>query len=283
MTAHAALAPMPLLPCPFCGGEGSHTNGQNGDGSPWYYVECLSCASMAEPDVWNARPAPAPQAEAINVTEAVAGALHDALHASVKSVDEQPDVDALDALIDAHAQNIAAGSISAAAEAREALRAALAARDAEIGDWYVFHNPDAGVEVSRNHPVDSGECTDAEHIQRIPETVATYLSEAWERAESAEAREAALLAALKPIVDDDEPTVSLHDQRKRWDENMDRARATLANLPALARGDMVLVPRVPTEKMVLAALASVVYEDGGYGCYPEKFYTAMLAAAQEKQ
>lgn len=34
------------------------------------------------------------------------------------------------------------------------------------GDGYVFLNPDTGVEYSRNHPVQSGECDDAEDVRR---------------------------------------------------------------------------------------------------------------------
>ena len=45
-----------LLACPFCGSaEVSHSVGSKGDGSEWPYVECESCASATEPDVWNRR------------------------------------------------------------------------------------------------------------------------------------------------------------------------------------------------------------------------------------
>lgn len=46
-----------LLPCPFCGGEASHSTGTNGDGSVWPYIECVECAAMAEPNIWNKRAA----------------------------------------------------------------------------------------------------------------------------------------------------------------------------------------------------------------------------------
>ena len=44
-----------LKPCPFCGGEASRSTGENGDGTPWRYVECLDCAAMAEEHEWQNR------------------------------------------------------------------------------------------------------------------------------------------------------------------------------------------------------------------------------------
>jgi len=44
-----------LKPCPFCGGEASRSTGENGDGTPWKYVECLDCAAMAEEQEWQNR------------------------------------------------------------------------------------------------------------------------------------------------------------------------------------------------------------------------------------
>ena len=42
--------------CPFCGGEADPSEGQKGDGSPYYYVECLRCAATAEgAEAWNTR------------------------------------------------------------------------------------------------------------------------------------------------------------------------------------------------------------------------------------
>ncbi len=44
------------LPCPFCGSHRvSLSTGQTGDGTPWHYVECESCAGTAEPEKWNER------------------------------------------------------------------------------------------------------------------------------------------------------------------------------------------------------------------------------------
>jgi len=45
-----------LKNCPFRGGEAEKPKGEKGDGSPWYYIECLECGSVAEPDIWNTRP-----------------------------------------------------------------------------------------------------------------------------------------------------------------------------------------------------------------------------------
>jgi len=45
-----------FLPCPFCGSElVSSSVGETGDGKPYHYIECESCAAMAEPDQWNKR------------------------------------------------------------------------------------------------------------------------------------------------------------------------------------------------------------------------------------
>ncbi len=45
-----------LKPCPFCGGEATHSVGKKGDGSDWHYVECIVCGGMAEsPAAWNRR------------------------------------------------------------------------------------------------------------------------------------------------------------------------------------------------------------------------------------
>ena len=44
------------LPCPFCGSDQvSKSIGKNGDGTPWPYVECESCAAMTEIGQWNER------------------------------------------------------------------------------------------------------------------------------------------------------------------------------------------------------------------------------------
>lgn len=63
-----------LMPCPFCGGEATFSEGKTGDGKPWHYVECSDCGSMgpsvsyadhniavksALADAWNRRALPA--------------------------------------------------------------------------------------------------------------------------------------------------------------------------------------------------------------------------------
>jgi hypothetical protein len=49
-----------LKPCPFCGSdEVSKSEGSHADGSPWFYIECHTCAACAEPDIWNTRAQPA--------------------------------------------------------------------------------------------------------------------------------------------------------------------------------------------------------------------------------
>lgn len=47
--------PRDLLPCPFCGGRASLSEGMNGDGAPFQYIECDECAAMAELEWWNRR------------------------------------------------------------------------------------------------------------------------------------------------------------------------------------------------------------------------------------
>jgi len=42
--------------CPFCAGEAVVSFGKNPDGSPWKYIECIYCSSIAEPEMWNKRP-----------------------------------------------------------------------------------------------------------------------------------------------------------------------------------------------------------------------------------
>lgn len=50
--------------------------------------------------------------------------------------------------------------------------------DGAIG--YLFHNPDTGMEFSRNHPIDSGECPDAENVRSATaEALLEALTAAW--------------------------------------------------------------------------------------------------------
>lgn len=48
-----------LLPCPFCAGEASISQGQAGDKKPFWYIECCKCSATAESDaIWNSRKFP---------------------------------------------------------------------------------------------------------------------------------------------------------------------------------------------------------------------------------
>lgn len=45
-----------LLACPFCGSDHvSESTGQHGDGTPFKYIECEECESMASTEMWNKR------------------------------------------------------------------------------------------------------------------------------------------------------------------------------------------------------------------------------------
>lgn len=71
------------------------------------------------------------------------------------------------------------------------MEAAASAIGTDDDHWFLFYNPDTGAEVAQSHPIKSGECDDAERIQRIPQAVAEELRDAWSRAEAAEAALAA--------------------------------------------------------------------------------------------
>lgn len=51
-----------LLPCPFCAGNASISQGQQGKGGdmrPFWYIECVMCSATAESDsIWNTRKFP---------------------------------------------------------------------------------------------------------------------------------------------------------------------------------------------------------------------------------
>lgn len=73
----------------------------------------------------------------------------------------------------------------------------------ELADSYLYHNPDSGWEISANHPVDSGEVPDADHIEPISAQVHNLLTEAWSRPDTPQAHgdvervEEALMACLR--------------------------------------------------------------------------------------
>ena len=51
---------------------------------------------------------------------------------------------------------------------------------AEAGAGWLFHNPDTGTELSDSHPVESGECTDAQYVRpALAPELAEMLIEAW--------------------------------------------------------------------------------------------------------
>ena len=49
-----------LKSCPFCGGEACEAIGEQ-NGKPWPYIECIDCAAMGEPEIWNKRQSATPQ------------------------------------------------------------------------------------------------------------------------------------------------------------------------------------------------------------------------------
>ncbi len=64
----------------------------------------------------------------------------------------------------------------------------------DVGEGFVFWNPDSGEEYSPNHPVESGECEDAERIRSSTEQEDTL----WNAMQSEFARAEAAEAALSP-------------------------------------------------------------------------------------
>lgn len=265
---------------------------------------------------FNNRPAPAPQAEPFDsdanfqramdtMPESAAGFVR-----MVKA--EQPDVDALIAeLENAHSyyQHAPDAELkSAQAEyhgARENLRAAFAATyDPDgLGDRLVHH----GTLYVRAEYADGKAAEKAAHITAERDAAVAERNKLMDdlsyanltmtgiedRAKAAEAREAALLAALKPIVAEAERDAAVAalediatDKREHADDDdalvircQQRAETTLANLPALARGDMVMVPREPTRKMIDAWFSTSCpnERDDWYAKY-----AAMIAVEQEK-
>ncbi|WP_449103767.1 Lar family restriction alleviation protein [Pseudomonas veronii] len=64
MTTNQTIDGVPLLPCPFCGGEpyGTHDHYVYDDLSPMPCVECQSCSAHLKAEDWNRRVQPAPVA-----------------------------------------------------------------------------------------------------------------------------------------------------------------------------------------------------------------------------
>ncbi|HJH21436.1 MAG TPA: Lar family restriction alleviation protein [Pseudomonas lactis] len=71
MTTNQTINGVPLLPCPFCGGEpyGTHDHYVHDDLSPMPCVECRSCSAHLKAGDWNRRvkPAAPPQGEPVAV------------------------------------------------------------------------------------------------------------------------------------------------------------------------------------------------------------------------
>lgn len=78
------------------------------------------------------------------------------------------------------------------------------------------------------------------------------------------------------------PTEAWQYWRKKAYEERERAKKAEAELAAIKAGDKVVVPKEPTQEMVLAALATVAVEKGGRSYYPYRFYKAMIEAAKKE-
>ena len=69
MTTNQTIDGVPLLPCPFCGGEpyATHDHYVHDDLSPMPCVECRSCSAHLKAEDWNRRvqPAAQPQGEPV--------------------------------------------------------------------------------------------------------------------------------------------------------------------------------------------------------------------------
>lgn len=63
MTTNQTIDGVPLLPCPFCGGEpyGTHDHYVHDDLSPMPCVECRACSAHLKAEDWNRRAEPAAQ------------------------------------------------------------------------------------------------------------------------------------------------------------------------------------------------------------------------------
>ena len=71
-------------------------------------------------------------------------------------------------------------------------------RDALQPVGWIFFNPDTGIELSDQHPIDSGECPDATRIwPATAPTLAEFLKEAWETNRTTEAERDAARAEVE--------------------------------------------------------------------------------------
>lgn len=95
MTAPDSRDSVELLPCPFCGSDQvSLSEGETGDGQPWPYVECESCAATAMPDNWNNRQALARGPQQAGGEDGYgAGVTPDAALAAIDSLDDYARMD----------------------------------------------------------------------------------------------------------------------------------------------------------------------------------------------
>ena len=73
MTTNQTIDGVPLLPCPFCGGEpyGTHDHYVHDDLSPMPCVECRACSAHLKAEDWNRRAEPAAQPQGEPVESSV--------------------------------------------------------------------------------------------------------------------------------------------------------------------------------------------------------------------
>lgn len=114
------------------------------------------------------------------------------------------------------------------------------------GNGWVFWNPDTGEEYSQNHPIESGECDDAEHIRKSTRQEDALWAGMQEQFKRANALASPSAEAAKPVGDG-------------WDQYRDEAgnpRFDGYDKPALSqpqgelREGMVLVPRATAAKLI---------------------------------
>ena len=164
----------------------------------------------------------------------------------------------------------------------------------EAGTGWVFWNPDAGEEYAPNHPVESGECCDAQRMRpSTPQEDVLWqaFQGEFERAHAletafpaseAQGEAAAVLAereACARIADKRRDNIGIELYTDRIRRSLAGAIATsIRSRSTTASADMVLVPREPTEAMRLAA-------DRAFDLMPSSVdelvnvYRVMIAAA----